>query len=184
MLGDYRRNMSILTVVKHYDELTTNELYRIIQLRIQGFIVRNQVCYQDLEAHYDKNSYWMMNYDTVLGLEPQNMIGTISWCLNKTFTGDDGREYQYPAARRQACEDAYKGGMSIHDFNTGGDFLIKQLGTPRRMLEITYEPGRQVFLDLGCREIGTNIDPAGRKNWVFVMDEEAPGWEYEAARPH
>ena len=52
------------------------------------------------------------------------------------------------------------------------------------MLEITYEPGRQVFLDLGCREIGTNIDPAGRKNWVFVMDEEAPGWEYEAARPH
>ena len=76
------------------------------------FIVRNQVCYQDLEAHYDKNSYWMMNYDTVLGLEPQNMVDTISWCLNKTFTGDDGREYQYPAARRQACEDAYKGGMS------------------------------------------------------------------------
>ena len=69
--------MSILTVVKHYDELTPNELYRIIQLRIQGFIVRNKVCYQDLEAHYDKNSYWCMNYDTVLGLEPQNMVGTI-----------------------------------------------------------------------------------------------------------
>ena len=56
MLGDTRSNMSILTVVKHYDELTPNELYRIIQLRIQGFIVRNKVCYQDLEAHYDKNS--------------------------------------------------------------------------------------------------------------------------------
>ena len=55
MLGDTRNNMSVLTVVKHYDELSINELYRIIQLRVQGFIVRNKVCYQDLEAHYDKN---------------------------------------------------------------------------------------------------------------------------------
>ena len=53
MLGDTRNNMSVLTVVKHYDELSINELYRIIQLRVQGFIVRNKVCYQDLEAHYD-----------------------------------------------------------------------------------------------------------------------------------
>ena len=184
MLGDYRRNMSLLTVVKHYDELTTDELYRIIQLRIQGFIVRNKVCYQDLEAHYDKNSYWLMTYDTVLGLEPQNMVATNSLCLNKVFKGDDGREYNYPAYRRQACMDEYKGGMSTHDLNIGGDFLIKELGTPHRMCEITYEKGRQVFLDFGCREVGTNIDPAGRKNWVFVLDEEAPGWKYETARPH
>ena len=182
MLGDTRNNMSVLTVVKHYDELSINELYRIIQLRVQGFIVRNKVCYQDLEAHYDKNSYWCMNYDTVLGLEPQNMIGTISWCLNKVFTGEDGREYRYPAARRQACMDEYKGGMSIYDFKQGGKFLDKKLGTPHRMLEITYEKGRQIFFDLGCREVGTNIDPAGRKNWVFVMDEEAPGWENETTR--
>ena len=57
MLGDTRNNMSVLTVVKHYDELSINELYRIIQLRVQGFIVRNKVCYQDLEAHYDINIY-------------------------------------------------------------------------------------------------------------------------------
>ena len=61
--------------------IDTQMNYISIQLRIQGFIVRNQVYYQDLEAHYDKNSYWMMNYDTVLGLEPQNMVGTISWCF-------------------------------------------------------------------------------------------------------
>ena len=73
--------------------------------------------------------------------------------------------------------------MSIHDFNTGGDFPYKETRYTTKDIEITYEPGRQVFLDLGC-EIGTNIDPAGRKNWVFVMDEETPGWEYEAARPH
>ena len=82
--------MSIVTIVKPYEELTTDELYRVIQLRIQGFIVRNQVCYQDLEAHYDKNQYYMMSYDTVLGIEPQLMIGVNALCTNKVFTGDDG----------------------------------------------------------------------------------------------
>ena len=110
------------------------------------------------------------------------MVGTISWCLNKVFVGDDGREYHYPAARRQACMDEYKGGMSVYDFKQGGKFLNKKLGSPHRMLEITYEPGRQVFLDLGCREVGTNIDPAGRKNWVFVMDEMSSGWANETTR--
>ena len=41
----------IKTVIKHYKELSTDELYRIIQLRIDGFIVKNKVCYQDLEAY-------------------------------------------------------------------------------------------------------------------------------------
>ena len=77
--------MSLVTVIKHYDELTTDELYRIIQLRIQGFIVDNGTCYQDLEAHYDKNQYYMMSYDTVKGIEPQLMVGVNALCINKTF---------------------------------------------------------------------------------------------------
>ena len=38
--------------IKHYQQLTVDELYRVIQLRIQGFIVENKVCYQDLEDKY------------------------------------------------------------------------------------------------------------------------------------
>ena len=163
--------MSLVTVIKHYDELTTDELYRVIQLRIQGFIVRNGTCYQDLEAHYDKNQWYMMTYDTVLGLDPQLMVGVNALCTNKIFTGDDGTKYRYPAFRRQAWVDEYKGGASTYDLETGREFCRKQLGSPNMMLEITYEKGRQVFLDFGCREIGTNIDPAGRKNWVFVYEE-------------
>ena len=163
--------MSIVTIVKPYEELTTDELYRVIQLRIQGFIVRNGTCYQDLEAHYDKNQYYMMSYDTVLGIEPQLMVGVNALCTNKVFTGDDGTEYRYPAFRRQAWEDAYKGGASTYDLTTGREFCRNNLGSPNMMLEITYEKGRQVFLDFGCREIGTNIDSAGRKNWVFVYEE-------------
>jgi len=163
--------MSLVTVIKHYDELTTDELYRVIQLRIGGFIVRNQTCYQDLEAHYDKNQWYMMTYDTVLGIQPQLMVGVNALCTNKVFTGDDGTEYRYPAFRRQAWIDEYKGGASTYDLNKGRDFCMQQFGSPNMMCEITYEPGRQVFLDFGMREIGTNIDPAGRKNWVFVYEE-------------
>ena len=39
------------------------------------------------------------------------------------------------------------------------------------MCEIMYEGGRQTFIDLGAREVSTNIDAAGRKNWVFVYEE-------------
>ncbi len=164
-------DMSLVTVIKHYDELNIDELYRVIQLRIGGFIVRNKTCYQDLEAHYDKNQWYMMTYDTVLGVEPQLMVGVNALCTNKVFTGDDGTEYRYPAFRRQAWVDEYKGGASTYDLENGREFCRKQFGSPNMMLEITYEKGRDVFLDFGCVEIGTNIDPAGRRNWVFVYEE-------------
>ena len=160
----------IKTVIKHYNELTTDELYRIIQLRIDGFIVKNKVCYQDLEAYYDKNSYWFMHYDVVLGMEPQLMVGTNSLCTTKVFTGSDGTEYRYPAFRRQAWIDGYKGGCSTHDLETGRDFCIKTFGSPNMMLEITYKNGKQPFIDFGCTEVGYNIDGAGRENWVFVYE--------------
>ena len=169
----------IKTVIKHYNELTTDELYRIIQLRINGFIVENKVCYQDLEAYYDKNSYWFMHYDVVLGVEPQLMVGTNSLCTTKIlkgknrFTKEGEIEYKYPCFRRQAWLDSYKGGCSTYDLETGKDFCIKTFGSPNMMLEITYKHGKQPFLDFGCEEVGYNIDGAGRENWVFVYE---PTW--------
>ena len=163
----------IKTVIKHYDELTTDELYRIIQLRIDGFIVKNKVCYQDLEAYFDKHSYFFMHYDVVLGVEPQLMVGTNSLCISKLLQGEyDGRiiNYDYPCFRRQAWVDSYKGGCSTYDLETGKDFCIKTFGSPNMMLEITYKHGKQPFLDFGCKEVGYNIDGAGRENWVFVYE--------------
>ena len=161
----------IKTIVKDYNELTTDELYRIMQLRIQGFIVDNQVCYQDMEAYYDKNSWWILNYAIVSG----EIVGVNSLCRNKTLYGDDGTEYNYPCFRRQAWLREYKGGCSTRDLLSGEKFLTNLYGKANMMLEITYEGGKQPFLDFGCREVGTNIDAAGRKNWVFV---------YESTRSH
>ncbi|QDQ01078.1 GNAT family N-acetyltransferase [Lysinibacillus fusiformis] len=41
--------------IQTYNELTTEELYKIIQLRVNVFIVEQQTCYEDLDNH-DQNS--------------------------------------------------------------------------------------------------------------------------------
>lgn len=41
--------------IQTYDELTKEELYKIIQLRLNVFIVEQQTCYEDLDDH-DQNS--------------------------------------------------------------------------------------------------------------------------------
>lgn len=152
--------------IKHYQQLTVDELYRVIQLRIQGFIVENKVCYQDLEDKYDKHQYYMMWY------ENGEMIGVNALCYKKKFKGDDGIIYEYPAFRRQAWMSEYKGGCTTRDLTEGKKFCMKNYGSPRMMLEITYEGGKQPFLDFGFKEVGTNTDSAGRKNWIFVYEPD------------
>ena len=51
------------TSIKKFPELTTNELYDILQLRNKCFIVDQQVPYQDLD-NYDKESYHFCLYDS------------------------------------------------------------------------------------------------------------------------
>ena len=41
--------------IQRYEELTRDELYKIIQLRVNVFIVEQQTCYEDLDNH-DQNS--------------------------------------------------------------------------------------------------------------------------------
>ena len=46
--------MGIVCKICRYDELTRDELYDIIQMRIEGFIVKNKCIYQDMETYYDQ----------------------------------------------------------------------------------------------------------------------------------
>ena len=41
--------------IQRYEELTKEDLYKIIQLRVNVFIVEQQTCYEDLDNH-DQNS--------------------------------------------------------------------------------------------------------------------------------
>ena len=156
----------MISKIKHYTYLTVDELYDALQLRVDGFIVRNKVCYQDLEDKYDKHQYWMLWYHKGV------MVGVNALCDRKTFYGDNGVSYRYPAFRRQAWRSDYKGGCTKRDLTKGKEFCMKQWGSPRMMCEITYEGGKQPFLDFGFKEVGTTIDSAGRTNWIFVYEPD------------
>lgn len=53
--------MNIHWKTKKYDELTTSELYKIFQLRIEVFVVEQNCPYQDADGK-DKHSYHVMGY--------------------------------------------------------------------------------------------------------------------------
>ena len=50
------------TLTKTFEELTVNELYDIIQLRIQTWIVEQDIAFQDLDG-YDKQADHLMMFD-------------------------------------------------------------------------------------------------------------------------
>ena len=94
--------MGMVCKICRYDELTRDELYDIIQMRIEGFIVRNKCIYQDMETYYDQCGMYVMIWE--------NGVMTNSWqmCDRKVFVGKDGKEYRYPAWRRQVVKEGYK----------------------------------------------------------------------------
>ena len=49
-------------VIKHFNELTTKELFEIYQLRVEVFVVEQECCYQDIDE-YDLVSYHIMLRD-------------------------------------------------------------------------------------------------------------------------
>ncbi|HQW47870.1 MAG TPA: hypothetical protein PLZ98_12365 [Chitinophagaceae bacterium] len=48
--------------IKHFNELTTLELYSLLSLRAEVFVVEQCCAYQDCD-HKDQNSYHLLGYD-------------------------------------------------------------------------------------------------------------------------
>ena len=161
--------MSLICVSKPWDELTKEELYRIIQLRIEGFIVRDETCYQDLEQYYDQCGWYLMFYDPVIGVDPELMVGQHQLCTRKVFTGDDGKEYKYPAWRRQAWLKGYIDLEYCDEMSRR--VAIKMTGEPYTMHEmLNKEVADKLVQRVGFRYIKHYVDDHGRDNWVMVND--------------
>ncbi len=65
-------------IIKHYDELTADELHDILQIRAAVFVVEQNCAYQDIDGN-DKVSYhlWLRDADgikTYLRVLPQHTI--------------------------------------------------------------------------------------------------------------
>ena len=59
----FSKNMNIIWYHKHFKELTTNELYHILQLRNEVFIVEQNCPFQDLDDK-DLKCFHLIGFDT------------------------------------------------------------------------------------------------------------------------
>ena len=58
----------MIKIVKRFDELTNRELYQILQMRMEAFIVEQKGCYQDLDdIDYDAIHIFYMDNNSMLG---------------------------------------------------------------------------------------------------------------------
>lgn len=73
--------MKITTITKHFNELSTSELYAILNLRNEVFIVEQQCVYLDVD-HKDLNCYHLCLYDN-------NILAGYSRILPKGLSYED-----------------------------------------------------------------------------------------------
>ena len=160
--------MGMVCKICRYDELTRDELYDIIQMRIEGFIVRNKCIYQDMETYYDQCGMYVMIWE--------NGVMTNSWqmCDRKIFVGKDGKEYRYPAWRRQVVKEGYKapGYPLAVDLTRKACELLT--GLPYFMCEVFDKKMSDDMMKVAGsgRYINEYYDDAERYNYVCVVDNE------------
>lgn len=107
--------------IKHFNELTTLELYSLLSLRAEVFVVEQCCAYQDCD-HKDQNSYHLLGYDrnelvAYARLLPVGMsyehycsIGRVATSLNARNKGY-GKQLMIEAIR--FCDHHFSNGIKI-----------------------------------------------------------------------
>ena len=162
--------MALQYKAKPWSELTTDEFYDIMQLRIQCFIVDLQTCYQDMEAYYDKCGWYMMYY------KGNVMVGCNQLCTRKELYGADGTKYTYPAWRRQAWIPGHRDPKIELPFSHA---VAKQMtGKHYMMCEVLHKKyADHIERNAGYRVVNEYVDEHGRTNWLLVNDHIEDNWK-------
>ncbi|WP_407393551.1 GNAT family N-acetyltransferase [Methanobrevibacter sp.] len=101
--------------LKQFDELTNNELYGILKLRAEVFVVEQDCPYQDLDGK-DQSAYHLF-------LEDNEEIVAVSRIL------PEGISYEDMAIGRVVVKESYRGqGISKVMMRKAMDFIIHDLG--------------------------------------------------------
>lgn len=115
-------------IIKTFSELTTDELYKILQLRNEVFIVEQECPYQDIDGK-DNESYHIF-------LEKDNEVIAYSRILKK------GISYEQASIGRVIVKKDYRGG------NIAKDMLLKSISFIENSLhEKEIKIQAQAYLD-------------------------------------
>lgn len=122
-------------IIKTFNELTTDELYKILQLRNEVFIVEQECPYQDIDGK-DNESYHIF-------LKKDNEVIAYSRILKK------GISYEQASIGRVIVKKDYRGG------NIAKDMLLKSISFIKNSLhEKEIKIQAQAYLDKFYSSLG------------------------------
>lgn len=141
--------------LKKFNQLTLDELYEIIQLRIEVFVVEQNCPYQDLDDK-DQLSYHMFLKDNdeiiaVLRILPEGMV------------------YDEMAIGRVIVKKSYRGqGISKIMMKKAMEFIIGDCGKDRiRLSGQAYLT--DFYIDLGFKKVSEEYLEDGIKHYEFLF---------------
>lgn len=143
-------------ILKKFDQLSLDELYDIIRLRLEVFVVEQDCVYQDLDDK-DQVSYHLFVRDNdeiiaVLRILPENV------------------SYEEMAIGRVIVKKSYRGrGISKEMMNKAIDFIVNDLGKNKiRLSGQAYLT--DFYISLGFRKVSDEYLEDGIKHYEFLFE--------------
>lgn len=125
-------------VIKHFSQLTIQELYDILTLRVSVFVVEQNCPYQELDGH-DKDAYHVW-------LRDENGIQAYLRVLDKGITMEEtaiGRV----VTRQRRC------GLGLRILDSGINVAKEKFGAKKIMLEAQVY-AKSLYEKAGFRQVG------------------------------
>lgn len=143
-------------VLKEFDQLSLDELYQIIQLRLEIFVVEQDCIYQDLDGK-DKVAYHLFVKDddeiaAVLRILPENV------------------SYDEMAIGRIVVKKSHRGrGIAKTMMKMAIDFIVKDLG--KRIIRLSGQAYLvDFYTNLGFRRVSDEYLEDGIPHFEFLFE--------------
>ena len=149
--------------IKHFDELTTKELYEILYLRCKVFVVEQACIYQDCDGK-DKDAYHLMMYDDdIVGylriLKPGVSYDEIS--IGRVLVKE---EYRHLKLGKEIMKEA----ISFIEAEGYNKIRISaQLYLEKFYQSLGFESASESYLEDDI----PHIEMAYKKSWLFIKIE-------------
>lgn len=142
------------TFIKRFDQLTTDELYEILSLRVSVFVVEQNCPYQELDGN-DKGAYHVW-------LKDENGIQAYLRVLDKGVTLEEVAIGRVVTRQRRI-------GLGSRILETGIDVAREKFGADRIMLEAQVY-ARCLYEKAGFRQVGDEFLEDGIPHIPMLLD--------------
>ncbi len=142
------------TFIKRFDQLTTDELYEILSLRVSVFVVEQNCPYQELDGN-DKGAYHVW-------LKDENGIQAYLRVLDKGVTLEEVAIGRVVTRQRRI-------GLGSRILETGIDVAREKFGADRIMLEAQVY-ARGLYEKAGFRQVGDEFLEDGIPHIPMLLD--------------